>query len=188
MKFEKLNQLVLEWADNKGLIKRENAYRQALKMVSEVGETCDALAGNDMEELVDGIGDVLVTVIILAKQMDLDPVECLESAYNVIKGRQGKTVDGIFIKESEKVEQKETSMKKSPTLKRTVLKDLKEHNSTARTLYQRLTSNSPRPNGIACPKCGNELLDSNPRMTLTSNPPQKNTHCSACAYRGYRVI
>ena len=48
-------------------------------------------------------------------------------------------------------------------------------------------SGRPRPNGIACPQCGSEMLDSQPGMTLTSNPPQKNVHCPKCGYAGYRV-
>jgi hypothetical protein len=48
-------------------------------------------------------------------------------------------------------------------------------------------SNLPRPNGIACPECGEELLDSNPNMTLTSNPAKKSIHCSKCKYNGYRI-
>ena len=47
--------------------------------------------------------------------------------------------------------------------------------------------NKPHPNGIACPKCGAELWDSNPMMTLTSNPPKENVHCESCDYRGYRI-
>ena len=44
-----------------------------------------------------------------------------------------------------------------------------------------------RKDGIACPKCGKELLDSSPSITLTSHPPQKNIHCDACGYRGFRI-
>ena len=53
-----------------------------------------------------------------------------------------------------------------------------------------LAFNVPRLNGIACPKCGSELFDSNPNITLTSFPAQKNTHCSSekCDYTGYRFI
>jgi NTP pyrophosphatase (non-canonical NTP hydrolase) len=50
-------------------------------------------------ELKDGLGDTIVTLIILAAQYDLDIVECLEYAYNEIKDRTGKTVDGTFIKD-----------------------------------------------------------------------------------------
>jgi hypothetical protein len=39
-------------------------------------------------------------------------------------------------------------------------------------------SNNPQPNGIKCPKCGEELMDTYPNMILTSDPPQKNVHSS----------
>ena len=44
-----------------------------------------------------------------------------------------------------------------------------------------------RPNGIACPECNLELVDTDNRYTLTSNPPQKNIHCPACGWAGYRI-
>lgn len=47
--------------------------------------------------------------------------------------------------------------------------------------------NKPRPNGIACPKCEKELLDTCPGIMLASNPPRKYVHCPACGYRGYRL-
>lgn len=49
------------------------------------------------------------------------------------------------------------------------------------------SNDSPTLNGIDCPKCGEELLDSSPMTTLTSCPPQKNVNCSKCDYVGYRV-
>lgn len=58
-----------------------------------------ALARGNKNALKDGIGDAIITLIILAMQCDLNAVKCLESAYNEIKDRKGKTVDGIFIKE-----------------------------------------------------------------------------------------
>jgi len=50
-----------------------------------------------------------------------------------------------------------------------------------------LMNNNPVLNGISCPKCGSELYDSNPMITLTSMPAQKNTHCSKCNYVGFRI-
>lgn len=67
------------------------------------------------------------------------------------------------------------------------LKSLDEHNSIAWSNQDSMFDDSPKPNGIACPNCGEELMDSNPMMTLTSHPAQKNTHCSSCDYRGYRI-
>jgi len=62
---------------------------------------------------------------------------------------------------------------------------LEEHDSIkAVNIYNH---NSPRLNGIACPKCGEELYDSNPMVTLASYPPKKNIKCSKCDYVGYRL-
>lgn len=66
------------------------------------------------------------------------------------------------------------------------LKILEEHNSERYRLHNSY-SNKPRPNGIACPKCGSELLDSDPSTQLPSNPPQKNINCPSCDYIGYRI-
>jgi DNA-directed RNA polymerase subunit RPC12/RpoP len=62
-----------------------------------------------------------------------------------------------------------------------------EHNSNAWATQVNMYSIEPRPNGIACPKCGKELMDTNPNMTLTSYPAQKNVHCPKCGYTGYRI-
>lgn len=69
------------------------------------------------------------------------------------------------------------------------LKSLFEHNNMSSTFYLGLIEQSPVPNGIACPKCGEELLDTNPNVTLTSMPPKKNVGCSSdkCDYTGYRI-
>jgi ribosomal protein S27AE len=67
------------------------------------------------------------------------------------------------------------------------LKSLEEHNSNASNMQWAMMDNSPKPNGIACPKCGEELLDSHPNVILTSMPAQKNVHCSKCDYVGYRI-
>lgn len=68
----------------------------------------------------------------------------------------------------------------------TKLKSLQKHNEDNFNYLQQLNDNSPIPNGIACPKCGEELLDSTPNIVLTSNPPQYNVNCPKCGYRGYR--
>ena len=60
----------------------------------------------DEHGLRDGIGDVVVTLIILAMQNDMDLYECLNQAYNEIKGRTGKMVDGVFVKSSDLEESK----------------------------------------------------------------------------------
>ena len=51
-------------------------------------------------EAKDGIGDMLVTIILLAKMLNMDSVDCLQSAYDVIKKRTGKMVNGQFVKDN----------------------------------------------------------------------------------------
>lgn len=68
------------------------------------------------------------------------------------------------------------------------LKSLEAFNGERRAKHEaQRHAMMPHPNRIACPGCGAELWDSDPSVTLTSNPPQKNVHCPACDYRGYRL-
>ena len=67
------------------------------------------------------------------------------------------------------------------------LKDLSEHNSEASVIQYGFNNNNPIKNGIACPKCSNELLDSSPMFTFTSHPAKKSIHCDKCDYVGYRI-
>ena len=97
--FETLEESVIQWANDRDLIKPDNAHKQALKMFSEAGELADAIIKDDTVGIIDGIGDTLVTIIILAHQLGRNPVQCLQSAYAEIKDRKGKTVGGTFIKE-----------------------------------------------------------------------------------------
>ena len=44
----------------------------------------------------------------------------------------------------------------------------------------------PIPNGIECPKCGDEMGDSDP-MILMSYPEQRRVSCKTCGHKGYRL-
>jgi NTP pyrophosphatase (non-canonical NTP hydrolase) len=94
-----LEMKVVDWAIERGLVERENANKQMLKVMEEVGELASAIAKQKEEETVDAVGDVLVTLIILCAQLEMNPWDCLETAYNEIKNRKGKLVNGVFIKE-----------------------------------------------------------------------------------------
>ena len=99
MNYNELSKSVLTWAQEKGILDRGDSKTQCLKMASEAGELCDAIAKGDREETIDAIGDVMVTLIILAQMEGLDEVSCLEAAYGVISGRTGRMVNGSFIKD-----------------------------------------------------------------------------------------
>ncbi|MBD9891120.1 MazG-like family protein [Enterococcus faecalis] len=97
---DELVKLVEEWAKEKRLDKAE-PEKQMLKVIEEVGEVGASLARNNENDLRDGIGDVVVTLIILAMQNNMDLYECLNQAYSEIKNRQGKMINGVFVKEAD---------------------------------------------------------------------------------------
>jgi NTP pyrophosphatase (non-canonical NTP hydrolase) len=88
---------VEQWSKDKGLDKAA-PEKQFLKVIEEVGEVAAAMARNDRPEIVDGLGDTLVTLIILSQQLGVNLGDALFSAYGVIQGRTGKMVDGVFVK------------------------------------------------------------------------------------------
>ena len=96
--FEELISRVTGWAYTKGILVKDNARNQMLKVLEEVGETAGALLKDDKAGVIDGIGDAFVTLIILSKQLGLHPTECLQAAWDEIKDRTGHTENGIFIK------------------------------------------------------------------------------------------
>lgn len=97
---DQLVKQVEQWSKDKNLDKG-NPDRQALKFYEEAGEIGAALSRNKLDDLKDGIGDTAVTLIILAQQHGMTLQECLQFAYDEIKGRKGKTINGTFIKESD---------------------------------------------------------------------------------------
>jgi len=126
MEFKELTKNVLGWANDRSLIEHGNTFQQYAKFMEEANEILIAM--NKMELLIkeaealdvtnneelekyrlkdksitdehkDAYGDTLVTLIISAAQYGYDLTDCLNRAYNEIKDRTGKTVDGTFIKD-----------------------------------------------------------------------------------------
>ena len=94
-----LEQKVIKWASDRNILMPDNADKQLIKTFEELGEVARAILKDDKEGLIDGIGDVLVTLTILANQKGLDLEQCFKHAWNEIKDRKGKTVKGTFIKD-----------------------------------------------------------------------------------------
>ena len=67
-------------------------------------ELLAALNRLDREEAMDAYGDVLVTLIIGSHLAGMSMVDCLQSAYDVIKDRKGYlNTAGVFIKETDEL-------------------------------------------------------------------------------------
>jgi len=89
---------IINWAKERNLINKENAPKQTIKLMEEVGELASSILKDDKEKIIDSIGDCVVVLTILAKQLDLDIDECTKLAYNEIKNRKGVTENGVFMK------------------------------------------------------------------------------------------
>lgn len=85
------------WAIDKGLDKAD-PIKQLAKLMEEIGELAEGLVKVREEQVVDSIGDSVVVLTILALQMGYDIQDCVQVAYDEIKGRTGKMVNGVFVK------------------------------------------------------------------------------------------
>lgn len=103
--FSDLITKINQWADKRSL-KQADPKIQWMRITEEVGEIRDVLLKptkftEPQAALKDAIGDTLVTIIVLAHQLDLDVTECLNVAYDEIENRKGKMVNGTFVKEED---------------------------------------------------------------------------------------
>ena len=87
---------------DRNLIQGSTDKDQILKLMQELGELSDhACKGEDIR---DDLGDMLVVMLNIMKRNKYTLEECLQIAYDDIKDRRGKMVDGIFVKESKEEE------------------------------------------------------------------------------------
>jgi hypothetical protein len=112
---------VIQWGNEKritGPLGTGTVLKQLEKTQEELIETRDAalewmLATNKdneyaaMMDFVDGIGDIMVTIILAADMMGVSIDDCLHSAYTEIAGRTGTMVDGMFVKDMPSVVSRE---------------------------------------------------------------------------------
>ena len=83
MDYFELECAVESWAQENAILDKATPMAQALKTLEECTELCTAINADDREEVIDAIGDIMVTLIIQAKMQGLKLEECLESAYNL---------------------------------------------------------------------------------------------------------
>lgn len=115
MDFKQLNERVIKWANNKGILEKATPLTQLEKTKEEINELNEALIAqnnnleyyinskgekvNTQEQIIDGIGDTLVTILIQAKKQNLNPLECLDLVLDIIEKRTGKMINGKFVKD-----------------------------------------------------------------------------------------
>jgi len=91
--------LIREWAMDRGIYTEGNSHTQYVKLMEEAGELAKALLKKDDLEIIDAIGDMVVVLTNLAAIEGLQIEGCIDTAYNVIKKRTGKMINGTFVKD-----------------------------------------------------------------------------------------
>ena len=92
-------ELIGQWHKDRNLIDGSTDKDQYMKLIKEAGELSDSLCKN--KDIRDDIGDMMVVLINIMVRNKLTMKDCLEIAYNDIKDRKGKMIDGIFVKEGD---------------------------------------------------------------------------------------
>lgn len=91
--------LIRSWAYDRNLIHGATKHAQVVKLLEEAGELAAGVARNNQAVIADSIGDCVVVLTILAAQCGTSIEDCINFAYDEIKDRKGKMIDGIFVKE-----------------------------------------------------------------------------------------
>lgn len=90
---------IAQWHHDRNLIEGSDDKSQFAKLIQEAGELSDNICkGNDIS---DDIGDMIVVLINIAERNNLTIEECLQQAWDDIKDRKGKMIDGVFVKEDD---------------------------------------------------------------------------------------
>ncbi|MDB1561855.1 MazG-like family protein [Pediococcus pentosaceus] len=88
---------IKKWGAERGITDGDPS-RQLNKLTEELGELAEGFNKKVPEQIEDSLGDMFVVMTLFAEQNGLNIVDCIQSAYETIKDREGKTVDGVFIK------------------------------------------------------------------------------------------
>ena len=91
---------IKQWHRDRNLIDGATDKDQLAKLIQEMGELSDNICKG--RDVADDIGDMVVVLINIAERNNLSLTECVNHAYNDIKDRKGKMIDGIFVKEGDK--------------------------------------------------------------------------------------
>lgn len=101
MSLDALNEQILQWGLDKGILPHAEPLAQLDKTKEEVGELELAIYEHDVDEVKDALGDIYVTLAMQAEAWNFTMEECVQSAYDVIKNRTGNMVNGVFVKDNQ---------------------------------------------------------------------------------------
>lgn len=91
-------QKIRDWAESRGLYDKGDTKTQFCKLMEEAGELGRAVLKDNQAEFVDAIGDMVVVLTNMAMLGGTSIETCIDAAYDEIKNRKGKMLNGTFVK------------------------------------------------------------------------------------------
>ena len=91
--------MIRDWAEERGIYEHGDPKTQYLKLIEEAGEVGRAILKEKDDDIIDGIGDMVVVLTNLAELCGTSIEECVEKAYYEISNRTGKMKNGTFVKD-----------------------------------------------------------------------------------------
>lgn len=92
---------IIRWSEARKIIPNSTPTAQLMKAFSEMGELSDATMKNNMDDIKDAVGDVMVCLVNYCALQDIDLVSCMYVAYDQIKHRTGTMLpSGVFQKDA----------------------------------------------------------------------------------------
>ena len=89
---------IRDWAEERGLYDKGDTKTQFCKLMEEAGELGRAVLKDNQAEFIDAIGDMVVVLTNMAMLGGTSIETCIDAAYDEIKNRKGKMVNGTFVK------------------------------------------------------------------------------------------
>lgn len=90
---------IAAWHHARNLVEGSTDQAQYVKLIEEAGELAGNIARKKQQNMQDDIGDMIVVLINIAERNGFSIKSCLNTAWNDIKDRKGKMVDGVFVKD-----------------------------------------------------------------------------------------
>lgn len=82
-----------EWLGN-------DSGQHLARLNDAVSQISDAICRDDIDEVKFGISNALVELSGLSSELGFSLAECIDAAWNEIKDRKGRMINGIFVKEA----------------------------------------------------------------------------------------
>jgi hypothetical protein len=104
MSLNALHRKVTKWGEEKDIIipgNKGQALKQVDKLLEELEELRAEIEAGEIYKAMIEAGDCQVVLQMIFANLETDQETCLQLAWDKIKDRKGKTINGTFVKQSD---------------------------------------------------------------------------------------